>query len=340
LRAYWLGIRDTAKCCGSTSAAKADGEPRRTESKNTTVHLYTHPACLLHNPGEGHPESPTRLAAVLEAIENAQVPGLEWREAPAASRTQLLRVHAPTHIARVLDEPVTDFVRLDADTGMSADSPEAALRAAGAACAAVDAVILGECRRAFCAVRPPGHHATADTPMGFCLFNSIAVAAAHALDAHRLARVAIIDFDVHHGNGTQDIFQHEPRVMYVSSHQRGLYPGSGHADERGAGNLLNAPLPEGTPGAEFRRAWSEQLLPEIDAFRPELILISAGFDAHRLDPLAGLMLEASDYYWLTIELGAIATRHARGRIVSCLEGGYSLTALRECSVAHLRALIV
>jgi len=302
------------------------------------MRLYTHPACLRHSGGPGHPESPARLSAVIEAIDAAGLPGLEWREAPAASRPQLRRVHADALLCEVLDIPVEGQRRLDADTAMNADSAEAALRAAGAVCAAVDAAMKGESPRAFCAVRPPGHHATPSQAMGFCLFNSVAVGAAHALEAHGLARVAVVDFDVHHGNGTQDIFWDEPRVQYVSSHQRGIYPGTGGVEERGRGNVFNAPLPEGGDGAIFRRAWSEALLPAIDDFRPQLVLVSAGFDAHRLDPLAGLRLEADDYAWLTRELVAIADRHAKGRLVSALEGGYSLTALRECSVAHLRVL--
>jgi acetoin utilization deacetylase AcuC-like enzyme len=302
------------------------------------VRLYTHPACLRHSGGEGHPESPARLAAVIEALEAVDGLVRDWREAPPATRAQLRRVHAAPLLAQVLDAPVLGQRRLDPDTAMNADSAEAALRAAGAVCAAVDAVLGGETARAFCAVRPPGHHATPAQAMGFCLFNSIAVGAAHALAAHGLQRVAVVDFDVHHGNGTQDIFWNEPRVLFASSHQRGIYPGSGAADERGVGNVLNAPLPEGSGGAVFRRAWGERLLPEIDHFRPELILVSAGFDAHRLDPLAGLMLEADDYAWITRELVGLAERHARGRLVSSLEGGYSLTALRECSAAHVAAL--
>jgi acetoin utilization deacetylase AcuC-like enzyme len=303
------------------------------------VRLYTHPACLRHSGGEGHPESPARLAAVIEALEAAgNLPTRDWREAPQATRAQLRRVHDAALVATVLDLPVQGQRRLDPDTAMNADSAEAALRAAGAVCAAVDAVISGATRRAFCAVRPPGHHATPGTAMGFCLFNSIAVGAAHALAQHGLQRVAVVDFDVHHGNGTQDIFWQERRVLFASSHQRGIYPGSGAADERGIGNILNAPLPEGSTGTVFRRAWSERLLPEIDAFKPQLLMVSAGFDAHRLDPLAGLMLEADDYAWLTRELVALAEKHAQGRLVSTLEGGYSLTALRECSVAHVEAM--
>jgi acetoin utilization deacetylase AcuC-like enzyme len=223
---------------------------------------------------------------------------------------------------------------------MNAHSAEAALRAAGAVCAAVDAVVDGREKRAFCAVRPPGHHATREESMGFCLFNSAAVGAMHAIGVHRLERVAVVDFDVHHGNGTQDIVWDEPRVFYLSSHQHAIYPGTGQRDERGSrGNILNAPLREGSDGEVMRRVYSDRLLPALDDFRPQLLIISAGFDAHRLDPLAGLNFAAEDYAWLTRELVAIANRHAGSRIVSTLEGGYSLTALRESTVAHLRALL-
>jgi acetoin utilization deacetylase AcuC-like enzyme len=205
--------------------------------------------------------------------------------------------------------------------------------------AAVDAGLDGSAGRAFCAVRPPGHHATADQAMGFCLFNNIAVAAAHALAEHGLERVAIADFDVHHGNGTQDIFAHEPRVLFASSHQSPLYPGSGSADETGLGNLLNAPLPPGTGSQAFRRTWEDVLLPRLDAFRPQLLLVSAGFDAHRADPLAQLQLETDDYAWLTARLLEIARAHASGRIVSTLEGGYDLDALAASAAAHVSALL-
>ena len=300
------------------------------------MRVYTHPDCLGHAPGEGHPESPARLAAVTSALRDA-LPGLEWADAPLASAAMIERAHAPTLVAAIL-AAAGQSLRLDEDTVMSPGSAQAALRACGAAVAAVDAVIAGETRRAFCAIRPPGHHATGDTAMGFCLFNSVAVAAAHALAAHGLARVAIADFDVHHGNGTQAIFENDPRVLYLSSHQLPLYPGTGRASEQGVGNVHNAPLAPGAGSAAFRIAWQEQLLPALDAFAPELVLVSAGFDGHRLDPLADLGLEAADYEWLATALAAHADRHARGRLVSLLEGGYSLTALRECSVAHLRGL--
>ena len=298
---------------------------------------YTHPACLDHDPGPDHAEIPERLEAVLEAVHDA-FPQLEWIEAPRATRGQLLRVHEASLLETVLESRPANQLELDADTVLSPQSAEAALRAAGAGVAAVDAVMTGEATAAFCAVRPPGHHATSQTAMGFCLFNNVAVAAAHALDRHGLARVAIADFDVHHGNGTQAIFEAEPRVQYLSSHQLPLYPDTGHAHERGVGNILNAPLPPGTGSRGFRAAWEEHLLPALDAFAPQLVLVSAGFDAHWRDPLAQLQLDADDFAWITGELRKRARRHACGRLVSTLEGGYDLQALRECSVAHVRAL--
>ena len=298
---------------------------------------WTHAACLDHDPGTEHPERPARLRAVLDALDRAY-PDLDWREAPMARRGDLLRVHGDTLIDEVLAPVASGLQRLDPDTALSPGSARAALHAAGAGLAAVDAVMAGEAQTAFCAVRPPGHHATPDTAMGFCLFNNIAVAAAHARDHHGLERIAIVDFDVHHGNGTQAIFQAEPRVAYLSSHQSGLYPHSGSVHERGAGNLHNALLPPGSGGFRFRNIWLDTLLPALDDFRPQLLLVSAGFDAHLSDPLADLMLEAEDFAWITTELRAIATRHGGGRLVSMLEGGYSLEALAECAVAHVGAL--
>ena len=302
------------------------------------MHVYTHPACLAHDTGPTHAERPQRLAALTQALRE-HLPELQWHEAPRASVEALSRAHAPSLLRTVLETAPAARIMLDPDTVLSPDSAEAALRAAGAAVAAVDAVLGGTTTRAFCAVRPPGHHATRDSAMGFCLFNSIAVAALHALDVHGLSRVAIADFDVHHGNGTQAIFERDPRVLFASSHQMPLYPDTGHASERGVGNIVNAPLPPGAGSEAFRAAWESELLPAIDAFAPQLLLVSAGFDAHRLDPLAQLELEADDYAWLTMQLVAIAERHAGGRIVSLLEGGYDLQALRACSVAHVRALL-
>jgi acetoin utilization deacetylase AcuC-like enzyme len=303
------------------------------------MRLYTHPACLQHDPGLGHPESPARLRAVLEALDDPRFAQLERVEAPRATREQLLRVHEPAYVESIYNNaPETGSLRLDPDTVMSPASLEAAERAAGAVCAAVDAVLADRTARAFCAVRPPGHHATPDAAMGFCIFNGIATGAAHALEAHGLERIAILDPDVHHGNGTQDIFRREPRVLYLSSHQMPLYPGTGARSERGAGNIVNAPLPPQSGSREFRAAWDEILFPALEHFRPQLLLVSAGFDAHRLDPLAQLQVETEDYAWITRRICELADKYAQGRMVSALEGGYSLQALRESVAAHVAAL--
>ena len=305
-----------------------------------TLRCQTHPACLQHDTGAGHPESPARLRAVLQVLDDPRFAAIERVEAPRATREQLLRVHDASHVESIFAHaPESGSLRLDPDTVMSPASLEAALRAAGAACAAVDVVMRGETARAFCAVRPPGHHATPHAAMGFCIFNNIAAAAAQALDGHGLERVAIVDFDVHHGNGTQDIFWNDPRVLFASSHQMPLYPGTGAADERGAGNIVNAPLPPDAGSREFRAAWEDTLLPALAAHRPQLLLVSAGFDAHRRDPLAQLRLEAEDYAWITRRLRELADTHAQGRIVSSLEGGYDLEALRDSVAAHLDALM-
>jgi acetoin utilization deacetylase AcuC-like enzyme len=300
-----------------------------------SVLLFTHPACFDHDPGAGHPESPARLRAVLDALANGD--GIETREAPRASRGQLLRVHDAAHLDFVeACAPAVGTHRLDADTLMSPGSLEAALRAAGACCAAVDAVIAGPVRRAFCAVRPPGHHATRGEAMGFCLFNNIAVAAAHALEVHGLARVAIADFDVHHGNGSEDIVAGDARILFASSHQVPLYPGTGAPGRHG--NALDAALPPGSGSAAFRAAWEDTLLPAIDAFAPQLLLVSAGFDAERRDPLAQIELGPADFAWIGARLAELADRHAHGRLVASLEGGYALDALAEGASAFVHAL--
>jgi acetoin utilization deacetylase AcuC-like enzyme len=304
------------------------------------LRLYTHPACLQHDPGPEHAERPMRLRAVLQALDVDRYAALDRVEAPLATREQLLRVHGAAHVDRILaSAPASGQHRLDEDTLMSPGSVEAALRAAGANVAAVDAVLGGDCQRAFCAVRPPGHHATHDQAMGFCLFNNIAVAAAQALTVHGLKRVAIADFDVHHGNGTQAIFEREPRVLFLSSHQSPLYPDSGREDERGVGNIVNGTLSPGAGSHEFRELWDGLLLPWLDAFRPQLVLVSAGFDAHRDDPLADIRLGHEDYAWITERLVALARTHAGGRLVSTLEGGYDLAALAACASAHVSALM-
>ncbi|MHB1272990.1 MAG: histone deacetylase family protein [Rhodanobacter sp.] len=304
------------------------------------MRLYTHPACLQHAPGPAHVERPARLQAVLQALDHDRFAALDRIEAPRATIEQLLRVHDTAHVERIFACAAFDGMhQLDEDTWMSPGSLEAALRAAGASVAAVDAVLAGHALRAFCAVRPPGHHATRDKAMGFCLFNNIAVAAAHALIAHGLKRVAIADFDVHHGNGTQDIFEREPRVLFVSSHQSPLYPDSGGEDEQGVGNIVNGTLSPGAGSHEFRDLWGSLLLPRLHAFKPQLVLVSAGFDAHRNDPLADIRLGLEDYAWITEKLVSLARMHAGGRLVSTLEGGYELTALAASVSAHVSALL-
>ncbi|WP_205746180.1 MULTISPECIES: histone deacetylase family protein [Dyella] len=303
------------------------------------MRLYTHPICLEHDPGLGHAESPSRLRAVLEALDQDRFAAIDRIEAPLATREQLLRVHTEAHVDTLLAiAPDTGTVQLDEDTWMSPNSAQAALRAAGAAVAAVDEV-MQHGGKAFCAVRPPGHHATPDRAMGFCLFNNIAIAAAHAIGRHGLKRVAIADFDVHHGNGTQDIFWREPRVMFISSHQSPLYPDTGSASERGVGNIFNAPLSPGDGSYEFRELWQGDLLPKLYAFKPQLVLVSAGFDAHRGDPLADLRLGTEDYAWITSRLVDLAHAHANGRLVSTLEGGYNLGALAASVAAHVGELL-
>ena len=301
-----------------------------------SLRLYTHTACLDHDTGPGHAERPERLRAVIDAVD-ADFPDQTWMSASLAPRDSLLRVHDAAYVDELMARMPNGIEWLDEDTAISPGSIEAALRAAGAGIDAVDWVMAEPGRRAFCAVRPPGHHAERAKAMGFCLFNSIAVAAAHAL-ANGVERVAVVDFDVHHGNGSQAIFANEPRVLFASSHEMPLYPWSGDASETGIGNIFNAPLPGGSGSEAFRAVWSEALLPAIDAFAPQLLLISAGFDAHRDDPLASLQLDAEDYGWLTRELIRIAHRHAQGRIVSMLEGGYDLAGLAASALAHVRAL--
>ena len=305
-----------------------------------TTLLFSHSDCIDHQTGEGHPECPPRLSAVMTALDDPQFAGLGRRDAPLADEAAVARVHGIAFVRRMLDSVPRNGRRpLDADTILSPGSGRAALRAAGAMTAAVDAVVAGQARNAFCAVRPPGHHAEPDQAMGFCLFNSVAVAARHAQAVHKLPRVAIVDFDVHHGNGTQAVAETDGSLFFASSHQYPLYPGTGSRDETGVGNIVNAPLAAGSDGAPFRKAWERSILPALDAFAPDLLLVSAGFDAHRADPLAGLELEEEDYSWVTERLVEMAARHCGGRLVSVLEGGYDLKALAGSAAAHVGALM-
>ncbi|NJD87073.1 MAG: histone deacetylase family protein [Betaproteobacteria bacterium] len=288
--------------------------------------------------GMHHPESPERLKAVLDALDASGFGGqLEEHEAPRARPEELARVHAEAHIDTVYaSAPEEDYAYLDPDTSMNRMSLSASLRAAGAVVRATDLVLEGSATRAFCAVRPPGHHATPLRAMGFCIFNNVAVGAAHALERHGLERVAILDFDVHHGNGTEDMFRDDPRVMFCSTFQHPYYPFCG-ADSR-APNVVNVPLPAMTTGGAFRAAVERTWLPALERFEPQLVMVSAGFDAHREDPLAHLQLEDDDYEWITERITEVAERSADGRIVSTLEGGYDTRALARSVVRHVRAL--
>ena len=300
--------------------------------------LFTHADCTLHEMGHGHPESPARLKAVLAALEESGLAAkLSIREAPSAERAHLERIHHGDHIDFVFESaPERGYAYLDPDTSMNSSSLSAALRAAGAVVAATDAVMSGDAATAFCAVRPPGHHATRDRPMGFCLFNNVAIGAAHALEAHGLERVAVLDFDVHHGNGTEDAFHDDPRVMLCSTFQHPYYPYCG-ADS-GNEHIINVPLPAMTDGKGFREAVERFWLPALEGYKPQLVFVSAGFDAHRDDPLAYLQLDDEDYRWVTEQLVEVAARHAHGRVVSTLEGGYNTDALARCVVEHVRVL--
>ncbi len=305
-----------------------------------TTLLYTHSACLEHDPGIHHPESPARLRAVLAALSGPLFADLERREAPQAAIDDLLRLHPRHHVERILNAvPTAGLVALDADTILSPASGRAALHAAGAVTAAVDAVVARKGDNAFCAIRPPGHHAEPDRAMGFCMFNNAAVGALRARDVHGIERVAVVDFDVHHGNGTQAAFEADDSLFYASTHQYPLYPGTGAASETGVGNIVNVPLRPMSGSGPFRRAFRERVLPALDDFRPKLVIVSAGFDAHRSDPLAQLMLDEDDYAWVTEKLVDLAGRHAQGRLVSTLEGGYDLVALGASAAAHLRVLM-
>lgn len=305
-----------------------------------TTLLFTHPACLEHDPGSMHVETPARLRAVLAALQGPDFAELDRREAPAIDPKLLETVHPAEYVDKLLGMvPPAGRVHIDADTVISPGSRDAALCAAGAAVAAVDAVAAGEGRNAFCAVRPPGHHAEPDRAMGFCLFNNIAVAALHARKAHGFNRAAVIDFDVHHGNGTQAMFEADDKLFYASIHQSPLYPGTGETAERGVGNIVNVPLRPYAGSAEFRAAMQNWVIPALDAFGPDIVLISAGFDAHRADPLAMLQYSEDDFAWATRKLIGVAEAHCGGRVVSTLEGGYDLEALAASASAHVRALM-
>ena len=302
-----------------------------------TTLIFHSPHSENHLTPPGHPEQVARYAAVQAGLKGLD---LIHRDAPLAEDADTLRAHPARYLARVrAASPAAGWAQLDADTYLSPGSVAAAFHAVGGACAAVDAVLAGEANNAFLAARPPGHHAESETAMGFCIFGTVSIAALRALHHHNLPRVAIVDFDVHHGNGTQDLLWNEPRALFCSSHQMPLYPGSGSAAETGAhGQILNVPLSEHTGSGPMREAYESLIFPRIAVWQPDLILVSAGFDAHAADPLAGLEWQTEDYAWLTQRICDLADAHCAGRVVSCLEGGYDLPALTASVAAHVGVL--
>ena len=306
-----------------------------------TTLLYSHPACIEHDPGPMHPECPDRLRSVLAGLDDPDFNSLEREQAPKVDVLKIEAVHKPYYVEQILEaSPDEGRVYLDPDTALSPGSTEAAFRASGAAIDAVDQVVAGKVSNAFCAVRPPGHHAESTQAMGFCLFNSAAIAAVHARAAHGMTRAAVVDFDVHHGNGTQNSFEMDEGLFYASSHQWPAYPGTGLASETGvSGNIVNAPLSPGAGSDAFRDAYERTILPALREFSPEILIISAGFDAHARDPLAQLNVQTDDYAWVTERLLEIAGECCDGRVVSLLEGGYDLDALRESVQAHVAKLM-
>ncbi|MBL4690980.1 MAG: histone deacetylase family protein [Rhodospirillales bacterium] len=306
-----------------------------------TTLLYSHPVCIEHDTGHSHPECPDRLRSVMAGLEVSEFKGLERLEAPIIDLKEIELNHQAPYVKEVFDNmPLEGRVYLDPDTSMSPASGEASRRAAGAVCDAIDKVMSGQADNAFCAVRPPGHHAESNRAMGFCLFNSIAIGAMYARTGHGLGRVAVVDFDVHHGNGTQHSFEHDSGLFYGSSHQWPAYPGTGAGEETGEfNNICNFPMSPGEGSAAFRQGYRDDILPALRAFNPDFLLISAGFDAHARDPLAQINLKTDDYDWVTAELLSLAEDCCAGHVVSLLEGGYDLGALKESSQAHVRVLM-
>lgn len=304
----------------------------------TTTAFISHPDTLLHVMDGHHPESPARITAIKDRLARDKLlERLQLHEAPLATDAQLTRVHSPAYVKRIRElAPPAGIVRLDADTAMGPMTLSAILHAAGALVLATDLVIGGKADNAFCCIRPPGHHAGIANAAGFCIFNNVAVGAAHAMAKHGIERVAIIDFDVHHGDGTENIFKDNPRVMLCSTFQHPFYPYRG-ADTR-TERMVNVPLPAMTDGTAFRKAVESEFVPALEKFKPQLVYVSAGFDAHALDPLAELRLVRADYVWLTEFIKDIAARHAKGRIISALEGGYDLPSLADSAAAHIKTL--
>ena len=303
--------------------------------------LISHTDCLKHITPENHPERVERLISIMDSLKNFKDPDLVRLDAPEGSETDILRVHPIEYLDNLKHKsPVDGFVALDPDTFMSAGSLPAAMRGVGGIIKAVDLVMTDQANNVFVVTRPPGHHAEKETSMGFCLFGNVSIAAKYALDHHKLPKVAVVDFDVHHGNGTQDILWNEKRSLFISSHQMPLYPGTGKENEIGiANNILNIPLPPNTMGKDFRYLYENKVFPALEKFSPDLLLVSAGFDAHASDPLANINLAEEDFAWVTGRLCDLADKHCNGRLVSTLEGGYDLDALAKCVTTHLKTLL-
>ena len=303
--------------------------------------LISHSDCLKHITPENHPERVDRLISIMDSLKNFKDPDLVRLDAPEGSETDILRVHPIEYLDNLKQKsPVDGFVALDPDTFMSAGSLPAAMRGVGGIVKAVDLVMTNQANNVFVVTRPPGHHAEKETSMGFCLFGNVSIAAKYALDHHKLPKVAVVDFDVHHGNGTQDILWNEKRSLFISSHQMPLYPGTGKENEIGIeNNILNIPLPPNTMGKDFRYLYENKVFPALEKFSPDLLLVSAGFDAHASDPLANINLADEDFVWITGRLCDLADKHCNGRLVSTLEGGYDLDALAKCVTTHLKTLL-
>lgn len=306
-----------------------------------TTNLYTHPICIEHDMGAGHPECPDRLRVIIQALGAPEFSDLVHVQAPKATLDEIATMHPMDHIEHIFDSiPSHGLAQLDGDTNVCPQSGEAALRAAGGVIAAVRDVMDGNADNAFCALRPPGHHAEPDQVMGFCIFNNVAIGAAYARDHHGAVRVAVVDFDVHHGNGTEAMFKSDPNLFYASTHQMPLYPGTGSVFETGiANNIVNIPLDPYAGSKEFRAVMMRLLLPRLEAFNPDLVMISAGFDAHSDDPLAQLNFGVDDYIWATERLMDVAGKCCDSRLVSTLEGGYNLDALASSTAAHVKTLM-
>ncbi len=304
--------------------------------------IITHKDCILHDTGENHPESKFRLIAINKILKKFNSEKIKWFEGSKINSKYLLNVHSKKYFKAIVQQsPKENSIKIDADTVLSKYSLDAALKATGSSCKAVDMVLSGKFNNAFCPIRPPGHHAEPEKAMGFCFFNNIAIAAYYAKLKYKIKKCAVIDFDVHHGNGTQKMFWNDPNMFYASTHQEGIFPGTGFKNEKGIkNNIVNVPLPAGTDSQLFRKSYEDIIIPELKKFSPEVIFISAGFDAHKDDPLADFELSKEDFFWITTKLNDFAKKNCNGKLISCLEGGYNIKALAESCLMHVKGLIL